>query len=47
MDSIWIWIYVGIAYGCNDAGWGFWRSMAWPAALGRMIARATPHREGE
>lgn len=40
--GILILIYFGIGYGCNDAGWGYWRSMFWPISVGRMIAREGP-----
>lgn len=46
-STIIIWIYLGIAHGCNDAGWSIWRSLGWPTALGRCIARATAQGEAQ
>jgi len=33
------WIYFWIAAGCNAAGWGFWRSLGWPVAAGRLLVK--------
>lgn len=40
MTLIALMIYAGIGAGCENAGWGFWKSVCWPGAVGRMIVRA-------
>lgn len=47
MISIVILIYGGIAAGCESAGWGFWKSLCWPGAVGRMIVKAAPGEDSQ